>query len=224
LVAYYKGQVLTVTEIDHGIVMSIDMPIYFINPSVFYMESPTFGIFGVLSLMENRPNLFATYEVKKDRLEMKKVLAPMLAKELINEDRGLTLLGASQSYISPPFMGGNFSNEIWANDKKPKVYKVPSIAAVEMGITMRLGKPVPPGFAVLDVKARDNNIADALVFEQNQVYLTTFDVRKEALVKRLLVLDNSVASLEEMPFIALLSNKRMLLFDEEAPALQLYQF
>lgn len=224
LVAYYNGAVVTVTDIDHGIVMSIDMPIYFINPSIFHMEHPTAAIFGVMSVMENRPNLFATYEVKKGRLEMVKVLAPVLSKELINEDRGLTLLGASQLYITPPFMGGHFSNEIWTLEKKPKVYKVPAIDAVELGITMRLGKPVPPGFAVLDVIARDNNTADALVFEKSQVYLTKFDVRKEALIKRIMVLDDSVASLDALPFITLLRNNRMLLFDGAEQTFTVYQY
>ncbi len=224
LVSYYNGKVLDVTDIDHGIVMSIDMPIYFMNPSIFHMETPTSAIFGVLSYMENRPNLFATYEVKKGRLEMKKVLDPILAKELINEEKELTLLGASQSYITPPFMGGNFSNEIWTYEKKPKVYQVPSIAPVQMGISMRLGKAVPPGFAVLDVVAKDNNIAHALIYEEKKVYLTQFEVRKASLIKRLEVFDDAVESLEKLPFFTLLSQNRILYFDAEQQSFEVFSY
>lgn len=224
LVSYYNGKVIGVTDIDHGIVMSIDMPVYFMNPSIFHMESPNAAIFGVLSYMENRPNLFATYEIKKNRWEMKKVLDPLLAKELINEEKELTLLGASQSYIAPPFMGGNFSNEIWTYEKKSKVFQVPSINPVQMGITMRLGKAVPPGFAVLDVVAKDNSVAHALVFEEKKVYLTQFEVRKGTVIKRTEVLDDAVESLEKLPFITLLSQNRLLYFDETDQSFSLYSY
>jgi hypothetical protein len=227
LVGMYKNELLSAVEIDHGFVMSIDMPVYFLNPSMlnFYMTSPTSAIFTVTSMIENRPYLFAEVApAKGPKWEIKKVLAPKLALELVNEEKSLTILAAGQSYIHPPFMGNNFSNEVWTYEKKSKVFTLPTDGEPELGITMRLGQPVPPKFAVIDLIPVTDQIAHTLLYEKTKVYLQGVEVRKGKELFKKPLLTDPINSLEDIPVIALLSNNQVVYFDGSTSSLHIYKY
>ncbi|MCH8556051.1 MAG: hypothetical protein LAT76_12895 [Schleiferiaceae bacterium] len=210
---FHNGKLNKVIEIEHGIVMSIDMPTYFINPASFQMQSPTTGIFSVTSLKEKHPFLFASYVVNKNgKLEMDRVLRPILCDGLINERPELTLLGASQNYISLPFMGGIFSNEVWNDEKKAKMSLIPSKETPQLGIKLRLGEPVPPAFGIIDLIAVDDNTIKALVLEKKMVSLTHFEFKKSNVLRTKEVFDAAV-DVENMPNIGLLSDNKLYHFD-----------
>jgi hypothetical protein len=226
LVGFYDGEVISMQEIDHGFVMSIDMPVYFINPSTsnFFMESPTEAIFTVTSMMENRPFLFANMALKNNKWEIKKVLTPKLSSELVNEEKGLTILAASQTYIRPPFLGCHFSNEVWTYEKKSKVFRVPTDGEPEMGITMRLGEPVPPSFAVIDLLPENDQIAHILLYENKQLFLQKVEIRKAKELLKTPLLPNPITTIDEMPVVSLLQNNRLAYFDGAQSVLKFYSY